>query len=68
MYPTDSELVAAFTDLGRILPLESVVFDHYNTIIQSAILSASPNLAVQLAQIKLETNRRLYWACVEVQR
>lgn len=47
---------------GARLALTTAAFDQFNGTIKAAILSADPDEALALAQVMLETNRRIYQA------
>jgi hypothetical protein len=59
--PGGANSLDSFRKRGESLPLTVEAFDRFNRDIQAAILAApGPFEATQLAQLKLETNRRIY--------
>lgn len=58
----DGSSLERFTRYAATLELRPDAFVQFNTYIQSVIQIAAPEIAVQLAQLKLETNKRIYWA------
>lgn len=58
-----SLLIDALRYYGESLPLTIEAFDTFNRDIQAEILKAErldPALAIQLAQLKLDINKRIY--------
>lgn len=57
----EGSLIDRFTKYAQTLPVERDQVIIFNTYIQSVIEVAEPSIAIQLAQLKLEINKRLYW-------
>ena len=58
---TDS-VASIWRNIANQTPLNPHSFDRFNAEIQAVIEVADSDLALKLATIKLEANRRLYWA------
>lgn len=61
----ENSVIEQYRRRGQSLPLTTGAFDDFNAEIKTAILcleKTSPVAAVQLAQVMLEANRRIYQA------
>lgn len=58
----DGSALERFTHYAAGVKLKVADMDQFNVYVQSVIEVAEPKIAVQLAQLKLETNRRFYFA------
>lgn len=58
---TDSK-VRSFAAVAEALAFHPTEYDQFNADIQLEIEHSPPDVALALAQIKLEANRRFYWA------
>lgn len=58
----DTELLDCIRRIGNELPLEPAQFDLFNKVVLNIIGIATPALAVQLAQLMLDVNKRIYEA------